>query len=172
MSATLGLQITLNPTLSPKVKRGDTVTSPWYFCENTFRTELPYKVGISPNWESMVARIRTEMMRVIERSDAPHKDFDGFTNYLRTDKRFYFDKKEDLLRGYRDVAKRVSLEIGDPADMAADGALHVRAPRAAAAAAAARLSARARGACAGAASRSEGSASSGAPTGYSTSRPA
>jgi uncharacterized protein (DUF885 family) len=54
-----------------------------------------------------VARIRAEMMQVIARSDAPHKDFDGFANYLRTDKRFYFTRKEDLLRGYRDVAKRV-----------------------------------------------------------------
>ena len=60
MSATLGLQITLKPTDSPNVNLGDTVTSPWYFCEKTFLTELPYKVGISPNWESIVARILTD----------------------------------------------------------------------------------------------------------------
>ncbi|MHC4958294.1 MAG: DUF885 domain-containing protein [Planctomycetota bacterium] len=54
-----------------------------------------------------VARIRKEMLAVIEASDAPQKDFAGFTNFLRTDKRFYFTEKEDLLKGYRDVAKRV-----------------------------------------------------------------
>ena len=61
-----------------------------------------------------VARIPAEMMTVIPRTDFPGRDalegdalFRAFTEYLRTDPRFYFTDKEDLLRGYRDIAKRV-----------------------------------------------------------------
>jgi uncharacterized protein (DUF885 family) len=60
-----------------------------------------------------VARIRAEMFETIARSD-----FDGagrtgddlfraFVAYLRADPRFYFTDARDLLRQYRDIAKRV-----------------------------------------------------------------
>lgn len=65
-----------------------------------------------------VKRIRGEMMEVIKRSDFPQKDslqgdelFKAFVTYLRTDKRFYFTNAEDLLNGYRAIAKRIDAEM-------------------------------------------------------------
>jgi uncharacterized protein (DUF885 family) len=69
-----------------------------------------------------VARIRAEMLDVIRRSDflqtdsAPVSDdanelFRAFTDYLRTDPRFYFENAEDLLDGYRAIAKEVDPEL-------------------------------------------------------------
>ncbi len=65
-----------------------------------------------------VARIRAEMRQVIARSDYSRKGelsgdelFRAFIEYLRTDKRFYFDKAEDLLDGYRLICKRVDAEL-------------------------------------------------------------
>lgn len=65
-----------------------------------------------------VARIRAEMMAVIRGSDFVEKFpvlaelsdqqlFRSFIHYLRTDDRFYHATPEDLLRGYRDICKRV-----------------------------------------------------------------
>jgi len=65
-----------------------------------------------------VARIRAEMMAVIARSDFPEKDrlegdalFEAFTDYLRTDPRFYFTNTEELLDGYRAICKRVDADM-------------------------------------------------------------
>lgn len=65
-----------------------------------------------------VARIRAEMFRVIARTDFARKDelkgdelFKAFTDYLRTDKRFYCTEPEELLRGYREIAKRIDPEL-------------------------------------------------------------
>ncbi|HVU63238.1 MAG TPA: DUF885 domain-containing protein [Phycisphaerales bacterium] len=65
-----------------------------------------------------VARIHAEMMAVIARTDYPNKTeyqgdalFHAFVEYLRTDKRFYYDKPEDLLNGYRDICKRMDAEL-------------------------------------------------------------
>lgn len=65
-----------------------------------------------------VARIRAEMMTVIARSDFAQKDslsgdalFAAFLTYLRTDPRFYHTTAEDLLRGYREIAKRIDPEM-------------------------------------------------------------
>ncbi|MDC3378742.1 DUF885 domain-containing protein [Planctomycetota bacterium] len=65
-----------------------------------------------------VARIRAEMFQVIARSDFPQKEglsadenFAAFTEYLRTDPRFYHDTAEALLQGYRDVCKRMDAEL-------------------------------------------------------------
>ncbi len=69
-----------------------------------------------------VARIRAEMMEVIRRSDFmaadtaratsdPGELFSAFTEYLRTNPRFYFDTPEELLSGYRAIAKRVDPEL-------------------------------------------------------------
>jgi len=67
---------------------------------------------------SEVARIRAEMMTVIARTDWPRKadlaedaQFAAFLEYLRTDPRFYYTDPEDLLRGYRDIAKRIDAEL-------------------------------------------------------------
>jgi uncharacterized protein (DUF885 family) len=37
--------------------------------------------------------------------------FEEFCNFLRTDPRFFYDKPEDLLTGYRDIAKRIDPEL-------------------------------------------------------------
>ncbi|MEM7628929.1 MAG: DUF885 domain-containing protein [Planctomycetota bacterium] len=67
-----------------------------------------------------VARLRAEMMGVIARTDWPGNDtswddddakFSAFVEYLRTDERFYFTEPEDLLRGYRDIAKQIDAEM-------------------------------------------------------------
>jgi uncharacterized protein (DUF885 family) len=57
-----------------------------------------------------VARIRGEMDRVIAESGFDG-DFSAFTELLRTDPRFYFDDPEELLRTYRDIAKRADAEL-------------------------------------------------------------
>lgn len=67
---------------------------------------------------SEVARIRAEMMTVIARTDWEKKeDFSGddrlaaFLEYLRTDPRFYYTDAEELIRGYRDISKRIDAEL-------------------------------------------------------------
>ncbi len=65
-----------------------------------------------------VQRIRTEMMAVIRSSDfmSTHSDaatlpdaelFSAFLKYLRTAPRFYCQTEDELLRGYRDICKRI-----------------------------------------------------------------
>lgn len=69
-----------------------------------------------------VARIRSEMFEVIGRSDFmqsstdavpsdPDALFAAFTEYLRTDPRFYYDDADDMLNGYRAIAKRVDPQL-------------------------------------------------------------
>lgn len=69
-----------------------------------------------------VARIRSEMMQVIRKTDFLQKFpdaatldddalFKRFIAYLRTDKRFYHESAEDLLHEYRDVCKRIDAEL-------------------------------------------------------------
>lgn len=69
-----------------------------------------------------VARIRREMLEVIAGSDfmqtpmanAPNDQaelFDAFTHYLRTDPRFYYESADDLLNGYRAIAKTIDPEL-------------------------------------------------------------
>jgi uncharacterized protein (DUF885 family) len=65
-----------------------------------------------------VARIRAEMFAAIAKTDFPQKDelkgdelFAAFLKFLRTNPRFYYTKAEDLLRGYRDVGKRIDAAL-------------------------------------------------------------
>ncbi|MDX1624844.1 MAG: DUF885 domain-containing protein [Gemmatimonadota bacterium] len=67
-----------------------------------------------------VERIRSEMERIVSQTaeeraadpDAPDgNDFDAFTEWLRTDPRFYFEEENELLEGYRDIAKRADPEL-------------------------------------------------------------
>ncbi len=67
---------------------------------------------------SEVARIKAEMLEVIQQTDFPEKNrfegdllFQAFINYLRSDSRFYFDDPEDLLAAYRDIGKRMDAEL-------------------------------------------------------------
>ena len=57
-----------------------------------------------------VERIRGEMDRVIRESGFTG-DFAEFCEFLRTDPRFYHTDAESLLRGYRDIAKRIDPEL-------------------------------------------------------------
>jgi len=52
------------------------------------------------------------MEALLQKHDLPHKDdFAKFVNFLRTDPRFYFTDKRDLLAGYRDIAKRIDANM-------------------------------------------------------------
>ncbi len=68
-----------------------------------------------------VARIRAEMMETIRRTDWFETNgsqlsdddsmFDAFTEYLRTDPRFYFETEQELLDGYRALSKLIDPEM-------------------------------------------------------------
>jgi uncharacterized protein (DUF885 family) len=53
-----------------------------------------------------VKRIRAEMDKVIATTGFKG-NFHDFTEFLRSDARFYYDKPEDLVNGYRIIAKRI-----------------------------------------------------------------
>ena len=55
---------------------------------------------------SEVGRIRKEMDAVIA-STGFRGSFAEFSEFLRTDPRFFYDRAEDLVAGYRDIAKRI-----------------------------------------------------------------
>lgn len=57
-----------------------------------------------------VKRIRGEMEEVIRRAKFKGS-FQQFLTYLRTNPRFYYTRAEDLVTGYRDICKRVDLEL-------------------------------------------------------------
>ena len=57
-----------------------------------------------------VKRIRTEMDKVIV-SSGFKGSFHEFTEFLRNDKRFYFDKPEDLVNAYKIVAKSIDPQL-------------------------------------------------------------
>ena len=63
--------------------------------------EQIHQIGLSE-----VKRIRKQMDDLIA-STGFKGNFEEFTNFLRTDPRFFYDKPEDLLTGYRDIAKRI-----------------------------------------------------------------
>ena len=60
--------------------------------------------------QSEVKRIRAEMERIKDESG-----FEGtlaeFFHFLRTDPQFYYTTREELLRAYRDIAKRIDPEL-------------------------------------------------------------
>jgi uncharacterized protein (DUF885 family) len=57
-----------------------------------------------------VRRIRREMDELIA-STGFAGSFADFSRFLRTDPRFFYDRAEDLLAGYRDIAKRIDPEL-------------------------------------------------------------
>ncbi|MBI2969396.1 MAG: DUF885 domain-containing protein [Gammaproteobacteria bacterium] len=59
---------------------------------------------------SEVRRIRAEMER-ISRETGYKGSFEEFTQFLRTDPRFFHATAEDLIREYRDIAKRADAEL-------------------------------------------------------------
>ncbi|MHC4550656.1 MAG: DUF885 domain-containing protein [Planctomycetota bacterium] len=110
------LRDTYIPACRKSIAAADSVDGPaWYRSRLRYHTTLPLTAeSIHATGLKEVARIRQEMMAVIRRTDFPAKDrfegealFRAFTEYLRTDPRFYFTRNQDLLAGYRDIAKRV-----------------------------------------------------------------
>jgi uncharacterized protein (DUF885 family) len=57
-----------------------------------------------------VRRIRAEMDRVIA-SSGFRGSFHGFTEFLRNDPRFFYDQPEDLVNGYRIIAKKIDPQL-------------------------------------------------------------
>ena len=57
-----------------------------------------------------VKRIRAEMDKVIASANFKGS-FHDFTEFLRTDPRFYYDKADDLVNGYRVIAKKIDPEL-------------------------------------------------------------
>jgi uncharacterized protein (DUF885 family) len=80
-----------------------------YNVQNMTTTNLTpqqiHEIGLSE-----VKRIRGEMDKVIA-STGFKGSFEEFLVFLRTDPRFFYDKPEDLLAGYRDIAKRADPEL-------------------------------------------------------------
>ena len=64
-----------------------------------------HQIGLSE-----VKRIRSAMDEIIE-STGFEGSFEDFLVFLRTDPQFYHTSKEDLLREYRDIAKRADPEL-------------------------------------------------------------
>ena len=64
-----------------------------------------HEIGLSE-----VKRIRAEMEKLIA-STGFKGSFHDFTEFLRTDPRFYFDKPEDLINAYKVIAKSVDPEL-------------------------------------------------------------
>ena len=69
------------------------------------RPQQIHEIGLSE-----VKRIRAEMDKVIA-STAFTGSFHDFTEFLRTDARFYYDKPDDLVNGYRIIAKKIDPEL-------------------------------------------------------------
>ncbi len=64
-----------------------------------------HEIGLSE-----VKRIRAEMDKVI--ASAGFKGtFHDFTEFLRSDRRFYYDNPDDLVNGYRVIAKKIDPEL-------------------------------------------------------------
>ena len=64
-----------------------------------------HEIGLSE-----VKRIRAEMDKTIA-STGFKGSFHDFTEFLRTDPRFFYDKADDLVNGYRIVAKKIDPEL-------------------------------------------------------------
>ena len=83
----------------------------WYAhrAEQSTTTQLSpqqiHQLGLSE-----VKRIRAAMQDIIRESGF-EGDFEAFTQFLRTDPQFYFTSKQDLLREYRDIAKRADAQL-------------------------------------------------------------
>jgi uncharacterized protein (DUF885 family) len=64
-----------------------------------------HEIGVSE-----VKRIRAEMDKVIQ-STGFKGNFREFTEFLRTDPRFFYDNAEDLVNGYRIIVKKIDPEL-------------------------------------------------------------
>jgi uncharacterized protein (DUF885 family) len=72
----------------------------WHTTTNLNAKQI-HEIGLAE-----VKRIRAEMDKVIA-STKFQGGFHEFTEFLRTDPRFYYDEPDDLVNGYRIIAKRI-----------------------------------------------------------------
>ncbi len=89
-----------------------------HFTTTDLTAEQIHAIGLSE-----VARLRSAMSDVIDRTDWPDKDkftsspdsanarFAAFLAYLRSDPRFYYTDAEEMLRDYRDICKRIDSQL-------------------------------------------------------------
>jgi uncharacterized protein (DUF885 family) len=83
----------------------------WYaFLLRTYTTTRLTPGQIHELGLSEVRRIRGEMDALITTTGF-QGSFQEFTEFLRTDPRFFYEKPEDLVAGYRDIAKRIDPEL-------------------------------------------------------------
>jgi uncharacterized protein (DUF885 family) len=80
-----------------------------------FRVRLETTTSLTPRQIheiglAEVKRIHAEMEKVIDATGFKGS-FHEFTEFLRTDPRFFYDKPEDLVNGYRIIAKRIDPEL-------------------------------------------------------------
>lgn len=83
----------------------------WY----AFRARRSTTTALTPReihaiGQAEVKRIRAEMEKVIAQVGFKGS-FAEFLQFLRTDRQFYFERGTELLAGYRDVSKRVDLQL-------------------------------------------------------------
>ena len=83
----------------------------WY----AFRARVSTTTDLSPEQIHQIGlaevkRIRGEMDALIAATGFKGS-FADFCQFLRTDPRFFYDRPEDLLTGYRDIAKRIDPEL-------------------------------------------------------------
>ena len=76
-----------------------------YYTTTNLTPEEMHQLGLSE-----VKRIRGEMEKVIAETGFKGT-FQEFLTYLRTDPRFFYTTAEELVAGYRDVAKRIDPEL-------------------------------------------------------------
>nr|MDP9147656.1 DUF885 domain-containing protein [Acidobacteriota bacterium] len=76
----------------------------WQTTTNLTSQEI-HEIGLSE-----VKRIRAEMDKVIASTNFKGT-FHDFTEFLRNDSQFYFEKPDDLVNGYRIIAKKIDPEL-------------------------------------------------------------
>jgi uncharacterized protein (DUF885 family) len=76
-----------------------------YYTTTDLTPEQIHELGLAE-----VKRIRAEMEPLIAATGF-HGDFAAFSEHLRTDPRFFYDKPADVLAGYRDITKRIDPEL-------------------------------------------------------------
>lgn len=80
----------------------------YYAAQQTTTTLSPTEIHQMGLQE--VERIRGEMKKIMHTTGFQGSD-EEFLNFLRTDKRFFYENKEDLIRDYRALCKKVDPEL-------------------------------------------------------------
>ena len=76
-----------------------------YYTTTSLTPDQIHELGLAE-----VKRIRGEMDAVIAAAGFKGS-FEEFAKFLRTDPRFFYDKPEEMVAGYRDIAKRIDPEL-------------------------------------------------------------